>query len=59
MTVLNDLRFAFRTLARGKMTTAVILLSLGLGTGANATLFSVMDALLFRPLARFVLHACS
>ena len=49
MTVLNDLRFAFRTLARGKMTTAVILLSLGLGTGANATLFSVMDALLFRP----------
>ena len=49
MTVLNDLRYAFRTLARGKMTTAVILLSLALGTGANATLYSVMDALLFRP----------
>jgi predicted permease len=49
MTVLNDLRYAFRTLARGKMTTAVIMLSLALGTGANATLYSVMDALLFRP----------
>jgi putative ABC transport system permease protein len=49
MTVINDLRYALRTLARGKMTTAVIMLSLALGTGANATLFSVMDALLFRP----------
>jgi predicted permease len=49
MTVLNDLRYAFRTLARGKLTTAVIMLSLALGTGANATLYSVMDALLFRP----------
>ena len=31
------------------MTTAVIMVSLALGTGANATLYSVMDALLFRP----------
>jgi predicted permease len=49
MTVVNDLRYAFRALGRGKMTTAVVLLSLALGTGANATLYSVMDALLFRP----------
>jgi putative ABC transport system permease protein len=54
MTVFNDLRYALRTLARGKMTTAVIMLSLALGTGANATLFSVMDALLFRPPAGVV-----
>jgi predicted permease len=46
---MNDLRYVFRSLARGKMTTAVIMFSLALGTGANATLFSVMDALLFRP----------
>lgn len=31
------------------MATAVIMFSLALGTGANATLYSVMDALLFRP----------
>src|SRR6185503_15179026 len=49
MFVLDDLRYALRSLARGKMTTAVLLISLALGTGANATLFSVMDALLFRP----------
>jgi predicted permease len=54
MTVFNDLRYAFRALSRGKMTTAVILLSLALGTGANATLYSVMDALLFRPPAGVV-----
>ncbi len=46
---MNDLRYALRSLARGKMTTAVIMFSLALGTGANATLYSVMDALLFRP----------
>jgi len=49
MGALDDLRYALRTLARGKLTAAVLLFSLALGTGANATLFSVMDALLFRP----------
>ena len=49
MTVLDDLRQALRGLARSKLATAVLLLSLALGTGANATLYSVMDALLFRP----------
>ena len=49
MTVLNDLHCALRGLARSKLTSAVLLFSLALGTGANATLFSVMDALLFRP----------
>ncbi len=49
MSVLNDLHYALRGLARSKLTSAVLLFSLALGTGANATLFSVMDALLFRP----------
>src|SRR6185436_19395670 len=31
------------------LATAALLLSLAVGTGANATLYSVMDALLFRP----------
>ena len=54
MFVLDDLRYALRSLARGRMTSAVLLISLALGTGANATLFSVMDALLFRPPAGVV-----
>ena len=49
MTVFDDLRQTLRGLARSKLATAVLLLSLALGTGANATLYSVMDALLFRP----------
>jgi predicted permease len=52
--MLDPLRYALRSLARGKMTSAVLLISLALGTGANATLFSVMDALLFRPPAGLV-----
>ena len=48
MTVLDELRYAVRSLARGRVTMAVILVSLALGTGANATLFSVMNALVFR-----------
>ena len=45
----DELRQVLRGLGRAKLTTSVLLLSLALGTGANATLFSVMDALLFRP----------
>ena len=49
MTVFDDIRQTLRSLARSKLATAVLLLSLAVGTGANATLYSVMDALLFRP----------
>lgn len=34
---------------RAKALTTVLLVSLGIGTGANAAVFSVVDALLFRP----------
>jgi len=47
---LQDLRYALRTLRRNPMLSMVILLSLGIGIGANSAIFSVVDALLLRPL---------
>ncbi|GJG89349.1 hypothetical protein tb265_45300 [Gemmatimonadetes bacterium T265] len=45
-----DFRFALRALRRTPAATAVLLLVLALGIGANTALFSLADALLFRPL---------
>ena len=45
--MIDDLRFAIRSFARAKTTTAVLLVSLALGTGANAALYSLIRALLF------------
>src|SRR5215475_2133372 len=46
----RDLRFALRTMWRNRSFVAVALLCLGLGIGANAAVFSVIDAVLLRPL---------
>jgi putative ABC transport system permease protein len=46
---LHDLRHACRHLAATPGLTAVIVVSLALGTGANAAVYSAIDALLFRP----------
>jgi len=46
----NDLRFAFRTLARSPMFTAVAVLSLALGIGANTSIFSLLDQVVYRSL---------
>ncbi|MES1257862.1 MAG: ABC transporter permease, partial [Acidobacteriota bacterium] len=49
-TILADIRYAFRTLLRNPGLTAVIVLSLGIGIGANSAIFSVVNALLLKPL---------
>jgi predicted permease len=49
--VLQDLRFAARLFRRTPGVTLVAVLSLAIGIGANAAIFSLVDALGFRPLA--------
>ncbi|HEV2834627.1 MAG TPA: ABC transporter permease [Pyrinomonadaceae bacterium] len=46
----QDLKFGFRMLLRKPMFTIGISLSLALGIGANSAVFSLVDAVLFRPL---------
>ena len=49
-TMLNDLRYAFRTLNGNRLFAAMALLSLALGIGANTAIYSFMDAILVRTL---------
>lgn len=48
--ILADLRFAWRSLVKRPLFAAIVVLTLGLGIGANSAVFSVVNALLFSEL---------
>src|SRR5437868_11976640 len=51
LTFLRDLKFALRSLSRVKGLAVTVILTLALGIGANAAIFSVVRGILLKPLA--------
>src|SRR3989442_15311092 len=48
--IIQDLRYAFRMLVKRPTFSVVVIITLGLGIGANTAIFTVVDAALIRGL---------
>ena len=49
-TLVGDVKFGFRMMARTPVVTLVAVVSLSLGIAANTSMFSVLNSFLFEPL---------